>query len=243
MRAESRDPPPGAYGLTSSDVHSAPRAFVTDHRAGLVVGGYVGVAAAVFVGIAIVTGSHAAAAYLTAIVVAAGSIVLVPLLVCVVCLGERAETAWLCRRFPKMRAVADYRRALEAAHRPDRDLPPAGLDWRSVDQIGLCEVVQRRLEDAGCTVVAVSDPAATGYDLEVRGEDGSLVLMRCVAGHRPADAATGRELLGAWTATGARRAVLVVPAGPTPALEELAARSPVTVANLTTMIEACIGAD
>lgn len=230
-------PRPEAFGLTAEEVRRAPCLFLASHRRGLLVAGYGGAVLAVFLAVAVVTGSISTAVYLSAVLVGAGSILLVPLLICAACVGERAELAWWCRRVPRMQALAAYREALQRYREQlDDDRNRPRLDWRTVDRTGLCEAVRGRLEAAGCSVRRVVDPAAEGFDLEVRRPDGALVLVRCAAGRRPAGPALVRDLLGAWTATGARHAVLVAPAGATP---DLPPNPALTVTGLDGLADLC----
>lgn len=237
MVMEPPPPNPETFGLTMEDVGRAPCVYTVVHRRGLLVAVYGLVALVVFLAIAVSTGSLATAIYLTAVMVAAGSILLVPLLVCAIGLGERAELAWLCRRFPKIRSMVAYQRALERHHESAQERRARrALDWRSVDRLGLREAVRERLEAGGCVVRVVADPAAEGYDLEVRRPDGALVLIRCAAGRVAASPAVARDLLGAWAATGARHAVLVAPAGAAP---DLVPNPALTVTDLDGVCAVC----
>ena len=111
--AERADlPRPADFGITEEDLEQTPCAFMTRHRAGVLSGLYLVIAAVLFLLILRSGGSYPAAALFAVLTVAAGSILLLPVVVLSLCATEQAEERWLCSRFPKMRACIAYRRAL-----------------------------------------------------------------------------------------------------------------------------------
>ena len=113
-----REPRPEDFGLSEADLARAPEPVTVRCRPLLVVGLWLLVLAAAFAVILLATGSTAAALVFSVVTVGAASIVLVPLLVCVVCASERAESRWLCRHVPIYEACLAYRAAVDSYRRP-----------------------------------------------------------------------------------------------------------------------------
>jgi hypothetical protein len=105
-------PRPEDFGLTADDVARAPELVVTRFRPQLFIGLYATVVAVVFGLIFWSSGSIGAAVAFSVIGTAAISVVLIPVLVCVLCASEKAETKMLCRRFPQLTACLAYRDAM-----------------------------------------------------------------------------------------------------------------------------------
>lgn len=208
-------PRPENFGVTAEQVERAPELFVTRHRPAIFVVVYLAVFAVVFTVVLATSESVTAALVFGLILVAAGSIVLIPLAVCCLCASETVETRWVCRRFPAMKACLAYREALAEFTRKTRRSPdrPRERDW----WVGLSAStfrgqVQAALEQRGLELTPVADRQADGYDCSF-ADDRGTVLVRCEGGTTPLDIGVGRELTACLLETGAARAVLVTPAG------------------------------
>jgi hypothetical protein len=224
-------PRPENFGVTAEQVEQAPELFVTRHRLAIFVAIYIAVYAVAFTVIFAASESVPAAVIFGLILVAAASIVLIPLVVCCLCASEKAETRWVCRRFPAMKACLAYREALAEFTRKTRRSPdrPRDRDW----WIGLSAStfrgqVQTALERRGLELTPVSDRQVDGYDYSFVEDDGT-VLVRCEGGTAPPDIGIGRELTACLLESGAARAVLVTPAGVTRRLTEYLVDHPIDV--------------
>ena len=223
-------PRPENFGVTADQVEQAPELFVTRHRLAIFVAIYIAVFAVVFAVVFATSESVPAALIFGLILVAAGSIVLIPLVVCCLCASEKAETRWVCRRFPAMKACLAYREALAEFTRKTRRSPdrPRDRDW----WIGLSAStfrgqVQAALEQRGRELTPVADRQADGYDYAFVDDD--TVLVRCEEGTTPLDIGVGRELTACLLETGAARAVLVTAAGVSRRLTEYLVDHPIDV--------------
>jgi hypothetical protein len=233
MFVTAREPRPEDFGVTGSQVEQAPELRLPRARPVVLVVLYLMVFAILFAVILTISGSLSAALTFTVILGAAASIVLIPLLLCIACASERAETRWLCRKFPALESCLAYREALEAYHRltePRRGDPDEPRSWTLLDLPAFTLGVERRLTEAGETVIPVRSRVAAGYDHEVPiGED--RVLVRCEPGDRPVDIGVGRELMGCLDETGADRAVVVTAAPVTAELEAYLEGRPLSVTD------------
>ena len=223
-------PRPENFGVTADQVEQAPELFVTRHRLAIFVAIYIAVFAVVFAVVFATSESVPAAIIFGLILVAAASIVLIPLVVCCLCASEKAETRWVCRRFPAMKACLAYREALAEFTRKTRRSPdrPRDRDW----WIGLSAStfrgqVQAALEQRGLDLTPVADRQADGYDYAFVDDD--TVLVRCEEGTTPLDIGVGRELTACLLETGAARAVLVTAAGVSRRLTEYLVDHPIDV--------------
>jgi hypothetical protein len=207
-------PRPDNFGVTAEQVEQAPELFVTRHRLAIFVAIYIAVFALAFAIVLTTTQSVSAALVFGLILVAAGSIVLIPLVVCCLCASEKAETRWLCRRFPTMKACLAYREALAEFTRKTRgpsDRPRDHDWWIGLSASTFRGQVQAALERRGFELTPVVDRQADGYDYAFVN-DGDTVLVRCEEGTTLLDIGVGRELTACLLETGAARAVLVAPA-------------------------------
>ena len=165
------------------------------------------------------------------LLVAAGSIFLLPLLVGLVCASERAEILWLCRRFPALAACLEYRAAVDAFVR-GRRAATAREDradsWSGLSHDAFRLRLERDLARRGIPTVPVRDRDLDGYDFALDTGRGR-VLVRCEAGDEPVRVSVGRELHACLEETGADGALVVTAAGPSPALSAYAADRPVRV--------------
>lgn len=225
-------PRPENFGVTAEQVEQAPELFVTRHRLAIFVAIYIAVFAVVFTVVFATSESVPAALIFGLILVAAGSVVLIPLVVCCLCASEKAETRWVCRRFPAMKACLAYREALAEFTRKTRRSPdrPRDRDW----WIGLSAStfrgqVQAALEQRGLELTPVVDRQVDGYDYAFADDDDDTVLVRCEEGTTPLDIGVGRELTACLLETGAARAVLVTAAGVSRRLTEYLVDHPIDV--------------
>jgi hypothetical protein len=220
------------FGITEEDLARAPCLLLAEHRPMVLLAAYLAAASAVFAVILHTGGSIRVAALFTAITLAAGSVLLVPLLFLAQCASERAEERWLCGRFPKLRACLAYRRAVaEQLRRPDRAAVPSGVPrgwWRDAPPEAFAAAVGRQLEAEPGARVTRLDRERTGADFELVAASGG-VLVRCEPGARPVSAGVARELVAAIADRRAERAVIVTAAGAAQAFEELSVGRPITV--------------
>ncbi len=232
MWATSDGPRIEDFGITEADLVRVPRLFVASHRPWIFLLIYIIVAVALFLGILQTGSSWTAAAFFTIILLAAGSVLLLPILLAALCVGERAEERWLCKRVPVLRACLAYRQAV-AEHRrrsarPSRLHPSTAQDWSVLSPALLRTEVARLLENTAHGSVTAFDRDATGIDFEVCGTAGP-VLVRCEPGSRPIAAAVGRELVAAVADHRAAGAAIVTTAGASPALADYIAGRPISV--------------
>lgn len=231
--AESTDGPRVEdFGITEEDLSHAPCLFLAGHRAAVLAAAYLTAAGVAFALMVSGSASYTAAALFTIIVLAAASILLLPILTLAQCASEQAEERWLCRRFPKLSACLAYRRAVAEHARKARSAPafdPVSAEWwASAPPTAFAEAVRLAIERHPPASAVPADRERSGVDFVVQGADG-LVLVRCEPGGTPVAAAVGRELAAALADHGAARAVLVTAAGPTPPLADYLADRPITV--------------
>ena len=97
------------FGISEEDLANAPGRFFAEKWPSILGVAYLVAAAAISFIILRVAGSWPAALFFTTIILAAGSVVLLPLAMLVLCASERVEERWLCRKFPALRACLAYR--------------------------------------------------------------------------------------------------------------------------------------
>jgi len=232
MWAMSDGPRVEDFGITEDDLVHAPQLFVAGHRVWIFLLTYTVVAAALFFAILQTGSSWPAAVFFAIILLAAGSVLLLPILVAALCVGERAEERWLCRRVPVLRACLAYRSAVSEHRRrattPSRPRPYTSRDWAALSPSTLRTEVARLLERTSLGSVTAFDRDATGIDLEIRATTGP-VLIRCEPGGPPVTAGVGRELVAAVADHRAARALIVTTAGASPALADYIASRPISV--------------
>jgi hypothetical protein len=221
------------FGITEQDLTRAPEPRLIRYRPHAVMALLVATTAAAFVGLLTVGNSTTAAVFFAIILVAAWSIVLIPIFVCLVCASECLERRWLCRRFPLLDACLAYRAAVEE-HRTRRtrhDRQRADLDRWSALPTGVFRLeIEGQLEARGNPARRVRNPRSAGYDFET-DIDGEQVLIRCSPGKQPAEIAAGRELMSCLDETGADRAVLVSAVGAAPDLAAYVRGRPLSVVD------------
>ena len=232
MWATSDGPRVEDFGITEDDLVQAPQLFVAGHRVWIFLLTYTFVAAALFFAILQTGSSWPAAVFFTVILLAAGSVLLLPILVAALCVGERAEERWLCKRVPVLRACLAYRSAV-AEHRgrsgsPSKAHPSTSQDWTVLSPALFRAEVGSLLEKTASGSVTAFDREATGIDFEVRATTGP-VLIRCKPGVQPVTAGVGRELVAAMADRRAARALIVTMAGASPALADYIAGRPISV--------------
>jgi hypothetical protein len=219
------------FGITAEDLEQAPSPVLSKHRVVWVAVAYLLIAGVIFTQILRVSHSLPAAAFFTIIALAAGSVLLLPALVLVLCVGERAEEKWLCRRVPVLAACVAYRRALAAHSRTGRapaSAPDAGRGWKSLSHQAAVELVGGELDRRYGSRVASVDRESTGVDFVVELED-RLLLVRCEPGPRPVEPGVGRELVAAVADFRADSAVVLTASGATPALRRYISGRPIEI--------------
>lgn len=231
MWATSDGPRMEDFGITEEDLERAPRLFLSNHRPAVLVGAYLVAAAAVFTLILHSSQSMPAAVFFTVVGLAAGSVLLLPALVLLVCAGERAEEKWLCRRVPMLRACLAYQRAV-ADHRCVIDDRASNVcdvgQWSAASGTTFSTMVRAELEQRFRRPVFAVDREEAGFDYRVDLQ-GRRLIFRCQAGPEPVAAAVGRELVAAIDDFQAQAAVIVTPAQPTDALRQYIVNRPITV--------------
>jgi hypothetical protein len=209
------------FGITEDDLARVPRLFVANHRFAILGLAYLMAAVALFTAILRVGNSWSAAFFFTVVTVAAGSILLLPLVAAAVCAGEKAEERWLCRRVPILRACLAYRKAVadHTRHTTSELLrhSPAPDEWAVLSPGVFRAEVASLLEQSVAAPVFRCDREATGIDFRVDWTDRSVIL-RCEAGLQPISAGVGRELTAALTEIEADLAVVLAVSGPDPGL-------------------------
>lgn len=220
------------FGITEEDLNRAPCLFIAGHRPAVIGAVYLSSAIALFVVLLGVGGSPSAAAFFTVISVAAGSILLLPVLMLAICASERVEERWLCGRFPKLRGCLAYRAAVADYERRKRlDLRNDGSSrrwWLGPSQTAFVAAAKTELERSMASWVLTVDREATGFDFEVGAAEGAI-LVRCEPGTSPIPAAVGRELAAAVADRGASKALVVTAADASPAFADYIADRPIDV--------------
>ncbi len=221
------------FGITEQDLDTIPRPRLMRYRPQVLFALFVTTTAAAFIGLLAAGAPTTAAALFSVVLVAAWSIVLIPIFVCLLCASERVERRWLCRRFPLLDACLAYREAVEEhrARRDRRHQDRADVGWWSTLPPDVLRLqVERRLDARDITPRRVRDPHAAGYDSEI-SVGGERVLLRCVPGDHPVEIAVGRELIACLEETGADRAVIVTAAGADSDLEAHLVGRPLSVTD------------
>lgn len=219
------------FGISEDDLERVPTPFLAHHRLHVLGGAYAIAAGLLFLAIFGATDSVRAAAFFTVIALAAGSVMLLPILVFALCAGEQAEERWLCRRVPILKACLAYQRAL-ADHRRNTSgcrissIRPA--EWVGVGQNAFVELIGSELARRGGFRVIVADQEATGVDFIVE-QGRKRVVVRCEAGLTSVGAAVGRELAAAVKDVGADAALIVTVSEPTAVFEDYIVDRPITL--------------
>ena len=230
MISSHTEPRPETFGVTAQEVEEAPTPFVTAHRSQLVIVAGVLVLSAAFALLLAVTGDALSAAFFAVVATAAASILMLPVVICLLCAGERAEIAWMCRRSPKVAACLAYREALERYQSAPRTADRTrGRQWFvNAGRAATRTETARRLQARGFDVDTVEEPDIEGFDLLAR-DAGRILVLRCLPGHQPADPAVGREMSAVVSDRGADVGVIIAAAGVTPELERYVRSRPLFV--------------
>ena len=240
MWATSDGPRIEDFGITEDDLERVPRPFLAQHRLQMLTGAYAIAAGLLFVTLFSVSDSMPAAAFFTVIGLAAGSVLLLPLMVCALCAGERAEERWLCRRVPILKACLAYQRAL-ADHRHQASsrhtAGPRPEEWFVLGQAAFVELMGSELDRRGGFRVVAADRDLTGFDFVVE-QGRKRLLLRCEAGSTPVGAAVGRELAAAVSDVGADAALIVTVSEPTAVLEDYIDDRPIAIVSPWAMDDA-----
>jgi hypothetical protein len=232
MRVTSDGPRIEEFGINEDDLDRAPKLFFPNHRPGVFVGAYFIAAVVVFTAVFHSCDSIPAAVFFSVMTLAAGSVLLLPVLMLVLCAGEWAEERWFCRRVPLLRACLAYQRAVvEHRRSTDKRVSPftAPEDWFSVSHSAFLEMLSPYLNELFEASVSRADREETGFDFVVV-RAGQRLLLRCESGAKPVTAAVGRELVAAVDDFRGDAAVIITVAEPTPALESYIADRPITIA-------------
>jgi len=232
MWATSDGPKIEDFGISEDDLARAPRLFLSSHRIGVLFAAYFIAAVLVFVLIIETSHSMPAAAFFTIITLAAGSVILLPALFLLVCVGEKAEERWLCRRVPMLQACLAYEKAVAehrrlADSRVARPLEPE--DWPALSESAFHRQLRLELDRRFQSSVSETDREHTGFDFII-DLSRQRFIVRCEAGSTPVAASVARELVAALEDSGADSAVIVSSAKPTDALKEYIADRPITLA-------------
>ena len=222
MWATSEGPRIEEFGITEDDLARAPKLFLSSHRAGVLLAAYLVAATVVFLLIIKTSHSIPAAAFFTIITLAAGSVLLLPIMVLLVCAGEQAEERWLCRRVPMLSACLAYQRALTEHRRSkekETDLAIDPEDWSTLSGPAFHRRVRSELDRRFQSSVSETDREQTGFEFLV-DMVGERTILRCESGSTPVAAAVARELVAALDDFHADAAVIVTSARPTRALED-----------------------
>lgn len=226
MWATSDGPRIEDFGITEDELARAPKLFLSNHRLGVLFAAYLVASVVIFILIFETSHSMPAAAFFTIITLSAGSVLLLPALILLVCAGERAEERWLCRRVPMLRACLAYQRAL-AEHRrfgekdTARTIDPE--DWPTLSEATFVRQLRFELDRRFQHRISETDREQTGFDflLDLGGE---RFILRCEAGSTPVAASVARELAAALDDFHAETAVIVTTARPSTGLEDYAAK-------------------
>jgi hypothetical protein len=215
MWATSDGPRAGDFGLSEEDLAGVPRAFLGSHWP-MVLGILYLVAAVVLCGLIFHVGrSWPAAVFFTVMALAAGSILLLPLALAAVCVGERAEERWLCRKLPMVRACLAYRGAREdhdaRLRRGERRRENPNW-WILAGPREYRDAVGESLKSLFPDEVRELDCEASGIDFLVTIED--PVVVRCFAGTGTVPASIGREVAAVLGDRSASAAVIVASGDP-----------------------------
>ncbi len=217
-------PQPGDFGLSEDNLESIPRPRI-EARKGLCILIVYGSAVALVLSAALaLSGSVIAAVFFGILLVAAGSVLLIPAVTGLVCAMERCEHNWLCRRYGAYRALSDYRRAMDdhkVAQRQYEIWHARTLEdhWRRMDQRALVAETAELYRRSGIAVREMGPHDRAGVDLLIVG-DASVTAIRCVADPIDTGLTLGRELAAARLDIGADRLLLVSPRGVDDELEE-----------------------
>ena len=210
-------PRPEDFGLSEHNLESIPRPRI-EARKGLCIVVMYGSAVALVLSAALaLSGSVIAAVFFGILLVAAGSVLLIPAVTGLVCAMERCEHNWLCRRYGAYRALSEYRHAMaehEVAQRKYEVWHERTLEehWREMDQRSLVAETAELYRRAGNRVREMAPGDRAGVDLLIVG-DASVTAIKCVADPVDTGLNLGRELAAARMDAGADRLLLVSPRG------------------------------
>jgi hypothetical protein len=225
MWATSDGPRIEDFGITEDELARAPKLFLSNHRLGFLFAAYLVAAFVIFIFIFETSHSIPAAIFFTIITLSAGSVLLLPVLILLVCAGEQAEERWLCRRSPILRACLAYQRALAEHLRHDEKDTARAVDpedWATLSEPAFLRQMRFELDRRFQHSISEIDRERTGFDflLDLAGK---RVILRCEAGSTPIAASVARELAAALDDFHADTAVIVTTARPSTALEDYAA--------------------
>ncbi len=205
------------FGLTAEEFKAVPESKIGPRRALFFLGVYGTAATLVFLATLTISGSIIGAVFFGILLLAAGSVLLVPAITGLVCALETCEQCWMCRRHAQYRAASYYRKAMKAYEVEVQRLQAVQhrhgeAFWRSLDHPRLVAETIRVLESAGHVVNRVAPELDSGIDLLVtRAEE--VTAVKCAAGGVVTGRSLGRELAAAARDIGAFETLLVAPGG------------------------------
>ncbi len=209
------------FGISEEDLANAPGMFFAEKWPSILGVAYLVAAAAISFIIFRVAGSWPAALFFTTIILAAGSVVLLPLAMLVLCASERVEERWLCRRFPTLRACLAYRKAVsdyDRSTRP-RSVPDDPEWWRSAGEVAFRSAIGLKFDQVCPNRVAALDRESTGIDMVITTGESDL-LIRCHVGGDAVPVSIAREVRAALVDRGASAAMILSAADPSPACRD-----------------------
>jgi len=228
MSAHASMPRPEDFGLSGDALKHEPSLIIEPRRGVLCT---VAVTLLVITAVAFLgwrTGSPSAALFLAPLFVVASLVLLLPVIVCAVSLAGKVEESWRSACDPEYRAWAQFRRAVTDFESEHEELPFLERQawWLHAGSDQLRARVAEILGIGGA--VEELDRQATGADLSIR-HGNTVMVIRCEADRSPADVSVARELAMTRLDLDADEAVLVAPAGGTPALLRYLTRHPIRV--------------
>jgi hypothetical protein len=222
MLTAPKPPEPGDFGLSDADIEQVPESRIGSRRVACFLAIYGTAALLVMFAALALSGSLVGALFFGVLLVAAGSVLLVPAVAGLVCALEQCEHSWLCRRHARYRAISEYRKAW-AAH--DRELAryraarsrAAESFWRDLGQAALVAETVRALRATRPRDKVAEAGENSGLDAVVRSDSGD-VAVRCIADAVASGRPLGREVTAAAIDVGAAEVLVVAPRGADPEL-------------------------
>ncbi|MEJ2188636.1 MAG: hypothetical protein P8Y93_04315 [Acidobacteriota bacterium] len=220
-------PRPEDFGLTAGAHEHQPVLFIERRKGALCAGVMTLLVVTAVAFTAWKSGSLSAALFLAPLLVAAWLVLLLPLVVGCVSAAGKLEEAWRSAHNAEFRGWLRYRRALSAyGVGEEQPLLERQVWWLHADADQLRDRVSKIL--VASETPEVLDRKYSGGDLLL--VDGTTrTVVRCESVASPAEISVARELAMARLELKADDAVLVAPAGATPALLRYLEKHPVRV--------------
>jgi len=219
-------PRPEDFGIDGGAFERAPSLIIAPRLGLLCTGILISLGVVAVAVMSWTTGSASAAIIFAPIFVVASLVLVLPLIVGCLGLAGKLEERWRSARDPHFRAWLCYRRAL--AEWEAKSAEPSRLArqawWLHISPEQLRALAPAAVAGEGS--VEELDRQTDGADFLVRARD-RVVVVRCETGLAPAAASVARELAMVRLDLGADEAVLVAPAGGTPALRRYLEKHPI----------------